>query len=586
MLEDQLHTSSPESLIPSPRTVKSCFMNSKDESSIIISKLTLYISSKFKGEGKDKYKSLNFITPTLLQPRYELQQDVKQVLLKSVGLNSLRLLQNEMVKRMSRDAVALSLLAVVLPDKFEKYLKFNHELSEKLHAFAPQSKDYLKLVSGNTRAFSPNLFSSFCKLNRDYPFIGDTFCCLKSEIKFIYRTLLTQLLKLYYSCKAKSDNSYYCQEVNAGERPRAKRKDKECTCKAGLRGRQAEMGVRCRHSDEERTSDRTFPFYLPVPQGQSISLEYYTIVAVRDKKNLKPNDECKNLDCGVIFYLLFEEIGNLVCRSRLLIFDKVNKVNKFSENALALCHVVTPSRIIEENTDLQKSRGLKLVMVHVSKNILLTQQVIDVVLELIRSVLQVMGSTFINAIDYCVTYSEYSNGNYLWLSKKRNWIRQLHLHITIWRMTLKFSRPVPKPFNNSPTSVGVVQHRTLTISFDEIRTFLAAFHFREFPLDYVKRSYRAFHSDAPGAPITLPFGGRNKREGGINHREVRARGMHYAHYLERISIVEPESIGRNNAIETYQEGGTLQIAQIQTVRQVPTDNLAYPRVFETIGRRE
>ncbi|KYN39535.1 hypothetical protein ALC56_06028 [Trachymyrmex septentrionalis] len=265
-----------------------------------------------------------------------------------------------MVKRMSRDAVAL----IVLSNKFEKYLKFNHELSEKLHAFAPQSKDYLKLVSGNTiRAFSP--------------------------------------------------------------------------------------------------PESIFP----------------------------------------------------VSVNRLLIFDKVNK---FFGNALALCHVVTPSRIIGENADLQKSRGLKLVMVHVSKNILLTQQVIDVV---------------------------YNDG----------------------------------------CSVGIVQHRTLTISFDEINPFRFLF---EFPLDYVKRSYRAFHSDAPGAPITLPFGGRNKHEGGINHREVRARGMHYAHYLERISIVEPESIGRNNAIETYQEGGTLQIAQIQTVRQVPTDNLAYPGVFGTIGRRE
>lgn len=42
---------------------------------------------------------------------------------------------------------------VVLPDKFEKYLKFNHELNE--NAFAPQSKDYLRLVSGNTRALFP-----------------------------------------------------------------------------------------------------------------------------------------------------------------------------------------------------------------------------------------------------------------------------------------------------------------------------------------------------------------------------------------------------------------------------------------------
>lgn len=49
--------------------------------------------------------------------------------------------------------------------------------------------------------------------------------------------------------------------------------------------------------------------------------------------------------------------------------------------------------------------------------------------------------------------------------------------------------------------------------------------------------------------------------------------MHYARYLERISVVKPGSIERNNAIETHQKGGAVQIAQIQTVRQVLEDNL-------------
>ncbi|KYQ46210.1 hypothetical protein ALC60_14632 [Trachymyrmex zeteki] len=410
-----------------------------------------------------------------------------------------------MVKRISRDAVAL----IVLPDKFEKYLKFNHELNE--NAFAPQSKDYLRLVSGNTRALFPPE-SIFPVSVKDYLLIGDIFCCLKSEMKFIYRALLTQLLKLYYSCEAKSDNSYCTSEAKYFIYSERERKVKLRHARLLALWRNFSLNL-VSDGDEGRTSDRTFPFYLSVPQGQSISLEYYIINILEHRKKF-----LQKLRRGVLFY---------------------------------------------------KSRGLKLVMVHVSKNILLTQQVIDEV--------YITMDVGIVAIDYCVTYSKYSSGNYLWLSKKRNWICQKRQQ-------------------------GVVQHRTLTISFDEanpfrfsyIHTFLVPFHFQEFPLNYVKRSYRAFHSDAPVTTRffscfllqTLPFGGRNKREGGINHREVRARGMHYAHYLERISTIEPESIGRNNAIETYQEGGALQIAQIQAVRQVPTDNLAYPRVFGTIGRRE
>jgi len=61
---------------------------------------------------------------------------------------------------------------------------------------------------------------------------------------------------------------------------------------------------------------------------------------------------------------------------------------------------------------------------------------------------------------------------------------------------------------------------------------------------------------------------RNEREGGINHRQVRTLGMRAAPEKSGTAdrLVQRRPIERNNAIEAHQEGGALQIAEIQIVR--------------------
>ena len=66
-------------------------------------------------------------------------------------------------------------------------------------------------------------------------------------------------------------------------------------------------------SDEGHTSDRIFPFYLPVPQGQSISLEYYTVNILERWKEFCWRWETKK----VTYYMRVVCVGMYVERNAL-----------------------------------------------------------------------------------------------------------------------------------------------------------------------------------------------------------------------------------------------------------------------------